>query len=140
MFILQTAKITIRYLCLPMHDICVYLFVQRKTLLQNLNEAKKKYGTISVRFIKILFTGSGAAGKTSFSHLLLNRKINQQHHSTNMIHAGHAVSLRKAAIHKHACDQKGLCLEMESNMELKHLHTELLSDKSQSKTTTPVHQ
>ena len=119
--------------------ILVYLFVQRKTLLQNINEAKKKHGTISVRFIKILFTGSGAAGKTSFSHLLLNRKINQQHHSTNMIHASHAVSLRKAAFHKHACDQKVIWVEMDSNLELKHLHTVLLSENVQSKTSTAVH-
>ena len=114
-----------------LHILCL----QRKSLLQKLNEAKRKHGTISVRFIKIIFTGSGAAGKTSFSHLLLNRKINQQHHSTNMIHASHAVSLRKAAFHKHASDQKVVWVEMDADLEISHLRSILLSEKPPSSVT-----
>ncbi|XP_065908019.1 uncharacterized protein [Dysidea avara] len=110
---------------------------KRKSLLQKINEAKKKHGTIAVRFIKILFTGSGAAGKTSFGQLLLNRKINQEHHSTNMVHTSHAVSLKKAAFHKDASDKrKVVWVEMDSNLEIKHLHTVLLSE---SKRSTPEH-
>jgi len=109
-------------------------------LLEKLNEAKKKHGRISVRFIKILLTGSGAAGKTSFSHLLLSRKITQHHHSTKMINTSHAVSLRKAAFHKHASnDQKVVWAEMDPSLEMKHLHTVLLTKNPRFKRSSRMH-
>ena len=46
----------------------------------------------------MFFTGSGAAGKTSFINLLLKRKFNRVHHSTNVVHTNHAVSIKKKAI------------------------------------------
>jgi len=56
-----------------------------------------------------------------------------------MVHASHAVSLRKAAFHKHASDgEKVVWVEMDSNLEMKHLHTTLLSENLQSKQSTPV--
>jgi len=108
-----------------------------------LNEAKKRHGTIAVRFIKIFFTGSGAAGKTSFSHLLLNRKMNPDHHSTNMMHASHAVSLRKAAFHKHTFNQqKVVWVELDANLEISHLRSILVSGKffSTKMTSTEEHE
>ena len=53
-----------------------------------------------------------------------------------MIHASHAVSVRKAAFHKH--EQKVVWVEMDSNLEMKHLHTVLLSENIPSKQTAPV--
>ena len=47
----------------------------------------------------MFFTGSGAAGKTSFINLLLKRKFNKDHHSTNVVHTDHAVSFKKAVLH-----------------------------------------
>ena len=70
-----------------------------KALRKNLSKAKKESKTIPVRFLKLFFTGSGAAGKTSFINLLLKRKFNEFHHSTNVVHANHAVSVKKAVIH-----------------------------------------
>ena len=71
----------------------------KKSLLKrNLNKAKRQHGTIPVRFLKIFFTGSGAAGKTSFIQLLLKKKFNEKHHSTNVVHTNHAVSVKTIAV------------------------------------------
>ena len=63
---------------------------------QNLNKAKKQHGTLPVRFLKLFFTGSGAAGKSSFVNLLLKKKISEDYHSTNIVHSNHAVSCKMA--------------------------------------------
>ena len=47
-----------------------------------------------------------------------------------MIHASHAVSLRKASLHKHASDQKVVWVEMDVNLEISHLRSILVSKKS----------
>ena len=72
---------------------------KEKILRKNLNRAKRENGTISLRFLKLFFTGSGAAGKTSFINLLLKRKFNKDHHSTNVVHTTHAVSVSRAVLH-----------------------------------------
>ena len=53
-----------------------------------------------------------------------------------MVHTSHPVSLRKAAFHKD--EQKVVCVEMDSNLEMKHLHTALLSDNLPSKQSAPA--
>ena len=56
-----------------------------------------------------------------------------------MVHASHAVSLRKAAFHKHSSGgEKIVWVEMDSNLEMRHLHTVLLSENLPSKQSTPV--
>ena len=71
-----------------------------KALRKSLKRAKKEHGTIPVRFLKLFFTGSGAAGKTSFINLLLKKEFNRFHRSTNVVHTSHAVSIKKADLHR----------------------------------------
>ena len=61
-------------------------------LKQNLDKAKERHGTVPVRFLKLLFVGSTAAGKTSFINLLLKKRFDGFHQSTNIVHATHTVS------------------------------------------------
>ena len=68
-------------------------------MLQSINRAKKEHGVVPVQFLKIFCTGAGAAGKTSFINLLLKTKFNEKHHSTNVVHTHHAVSVVTAAMH-----------------------------------------
>ena len=82
-----------------------------------------------MRFIKILFTGSGAAGKTSFSNLLMKNKFVDFHHSTNVVQAKHAIAVRKAIIigSTQSQDQKVVWLEMDDDSQISHLRKVLLS-------------
>ena len=100
--------------------------LQRQQLSQSLNRAKRKHGTFPVRFVKIFCTGSGAAGKTSFIQLLLKKKFNDKHHSTNVVHANHAVSVRSAAFHGSSSQSgKVKWMEMDLNFEMKILGSAL---------------
>ena len=82
-----------------------------------------------MKFIKILFTGSGKAGKTSFTNLLMKNKFVDFHHSTNIVQAKHAVSVRKAFIvGSNQCnDQNVVWLEMNDDTQMSHLRQILLS-------------
>ena len=60
----------------------------------NLQKAQKLHGTISVRYLNVFVTGSGATGKTSFVNLLLQKKFNPVHNSTNIVHNNHMVSMK----------------------------------------------
>ena len=76
-----------------------------------------------------MFTGSGAAGKTSFSNLLMKNKFVNFHHSTNIVQAKHAVSVRKAVV-AGSCqsdDQNVVWLEMNDDSQMSHLRQILLS-------------
>ena len=76
-----------------------------------------------------MFTGSGAAGKTSFSNLLMKNKFINFHHSTNIVQAKHAVSVRKAVV-AGSCqsdDQNVVWLEMNDVSQMSHLRQILLS-------------
>ena len=106
--------------------------VNEKLLRRNLNRAKKEHGTIPVRFLKLFFTGSGAAGKTSFINLLLKRKFNRDHHSTNVVHTNHAVSIKKTVLH--GSTSEVTWTEFDSELEIGHLHSILLPKPL----TTPV--
>ena len=121
-----------------------------KKLRQNLNKAKKQHGTIPVRFLKLFFTGSGAAGKTSFINLLMKRKINKYHHSTNVVHTSHAVSVKKAVFQGSSSEIRWI--EFDTELEISHLRSILLPEPVEkefynlretvsppSKSTTAVH-
>ena len=95
-----------------------------KQLKKSLNKAKKKHGTFPVRILKLVFTGSGAAGKTSFINLLLKREINNYHHSTNVVHRNHAVSIKKAIFHSSEC--KVTWTEFDPELEINCLHSLLI--------------
>ena len=62
--------------------------------MHNLNKAKKNNGIIPVRFLKIVVAGIGAVGKTSFIHLLMKKRFNQDHHSSNILSINHLVSFQ----------------------------------------------
>ena len=85
---------------------------------------------MKVKFIKILFTGSGKAGKTSFSNLLMKNQFVNFHHSTNIIQAKHAVSVRKALV-TGSCqsdvDRSVVWLEMNDDLQMSHLRQILLT-------------
>ena len=82
-----------------------------------------------MRLIKILFTGSGASGKTSFSNLLMKNKFVDFHHSTNIVQAKHAVSVKKAVVvgSDQSDDQSVVWLEMDDNSQISHVHQVLFS-------------
>ena len=84
---------------------------------------------MKVRFIKLLLTGSGAAGKTSFSNLLMKNKFVDIHHSTNIVQTKHAVSVRKAVVVAlNQCDDQNMVwLEMDDDSQMSHLRQILLS-------------
>ena len=84
---------------------------------------------MKVKFIKILFTGSGKAGKTSFSNLLMKNQFVNFHHSTNIVQAKHAVSVKKAfVVGSNQCDDQDVVwLEMNDDSQMSHLRQILLS-------------
>ena len=85
---------------------------------------------MKVKFIKVLFTGSGKAGKTSFSNLLMKNQYVNFHHSTNIVQAKHAVSVRKALVTgscQSDADQNVVWLEMNEDSQMSHLRQILLS-------------
>ena len=100
------------------------------TILQKcITKAKKQKGKVKVIFIKLLFTGSGKAGKTSFSNLLMKNKFVNFHHSTNIVKATHAVSVKTAFIAKshHSDDQNVVWLEINEDSQISHLRQILIS-------------
>ena len=122
----------------------IIIIIQNRQLLveslqKSINEAKIQNGTIPVRFIKMLLTGSGAAGKTSFSNLLMKKRFNSKHHSTNVVQSKHAISVscRKAALVglNSTQDQGVTWLEMDDSSQMSYLKQVLLqtnrSDKDQ---------
>ena len=99
------------------------------TLQKNLKTAIKQQGKEKVRFIKILLTGAGAAGKTSFGNLLMKKEINKVHHSTNIVQANHVIQLKKVVVleSRQPEDQTVIWLEMDYDVEVTNLRQILLS-------------
>ena len=83
-----------------------------------------------------MFTGSGKAGKTSFSNLLMKNQFVKFHQSTNIVQAKHAVSVRKAVVSgscRSDVDQNIVWLEMNDDSQISQLRQILLSlDNSSS--------
>ncbi|XP_065908416.1 uncharacterized protein [Dysidea avara] len=104
------------------------------SLQRSLDKAKKQHGKVLVRFIKIFFTGSGAAGKTSFRNLLLQKKINKLHDSTNVVEISQAVAVKKAIVVESTPtddhDQGVVWLEMDHNSDLNYMRQVLSSNNS----------
>ena len=94
-----------------------------------ITKAKNQKGRVKVKFIKILLTGSGKAGKTSFSNLLMKNRFVNFHHSTNIVQAKHAVSVKKAVVvGSHQSDDENVVwLEMSEDLHVSHLRQILLS-------------
>ena len=90
-----------------------------------ITKAKIRKGTVRVKFIKILFTGSGNAGKTSFSNLLMKKDFTNFHYSTNIVQAKHAVQVKRV-VPKQSYDQSTVWLEGD-DMQINLLGQILLS-------------
>ena len=105
------------------------------SLQRGLSEAKKQHKTVPVRIVKIIFTSSGASGKTSFKNLLMKKEINKVHHSTKVVQACHAISMRKAVAldASQSDDQDVVWLELDRNIEMDHM-VQLLSSINLSST------
>ena len=100
-----------------------------ESLQKSLTKAKNQHGRLPVHFIKILLTGSGAAGKTSFSNLLMKKQINRHHHSTNVVHSKRGISIKKAVMVESqysTCNQDIVWLEMDDSSQIAHLRQVLL--------------
>ena len=98
----------------------------KKVLIRNLNKAKRDHGTIPVRFLKIIVAGSGAAGKTNFINLLMQKKFKLDHHSTSVVHTNHAVSFRMATFQESTTDDEVTWVELDSELEIGFLQSVLL--------------
>ena len=112
-------------------------------LIQSLNKAKRNHGTIPVSFLRIIVAGSGAAGKTNFIHLLMKKDFKKHHHSTNVVHANHAVSFRMATFQESSEDDDEITwVELDSELEIGYLQSLLIpGDLQQEKlfvSSTPV--
>ena len=80
-----------------------------------------------MRFLKIIVAGSGAAGKTNFINLLMQKKFNFDHHSTNVVHANHAVSFRMATFQDALMvNDEVTWVELDSELEIGYLQSVLL--------------
>ena len=80
-----------------------------------------------MRFLKIIVAGSGAAGKTNFINLLMKKKFNCDHHSTNVVHANHAVSFRMATFQDASMvNDEVTWVELDSKLEIGYLRSVLL--------------
>ena len=81
-----------------------------------------------MRFLKVIVAGSGAAGKTNFINLLMKKKFIEDHHSTNIVHANHAVSFRMATFQQSSedDDDKVTWVELNSQLEVRYLRSMLL--------------
>ena len=84
----------------------------------------------------MFFTGSGAAGKTSFVRLLLKKEFRGYHHSTNVVHTNHAVSVKMAAF-QGAPTKEVTWVELDSSLELSYLRSVLLSPPSKASSHPP---
>ena len=84
----------------------------------------------------MFFTGSGAAGKTSFVRLLLKKQFRDYHHSTNVVHTNHAVSVKMAAF-QGAPTKEVTWVELDSSIELSYLRSVLLSRPSRPPSSHP---
>ena len=106
--------------------------------MHNLNKAKRLHGIIPVRFLKIIVAGSGAAGKTNFINLLMQKEFKLDHHSTNVVHTNHAVSLQMATFQNSAIiNGEVTWIELDTELEISYLRS-LLIPKALSKSQLPL--
>ena len=104
---------------------------KKEKLIHNLNRAKRDHGTIPMRFLKIIVAGSGAAGKSNFINLLMKKQFVKDHHSTNVVHANHAVSFRMATFQESSkVDDEVSWVELDSDLEIGYLQSVLLPETS----------
>ena len=82
------------YVCVVLMLTLNILDEYMKKLIQ---EAKGRGLTIKVRYAKILFCGASGAGKTSFTHLLKNKKLETKQHSTGLTDLQHIMISEKAS-------------------------------------------
>ena len=74
------------------------IFLTDEQMIQMINEAKRGGYIMKVRHAKILFCGASGAGKTSFVRFLKNKRINPDHHSTELGNTQQIMISRKASM------------------------------------------
>ena len=95
-------------------------------LFHNLNKAREDYRTIPVRFLKVAVAGSGAIGKTNFINLLMKRKFEEGHHSTDIVRANHAVSFQMGTFQESSKVDDVAWFELDSKLIICYLKSILL--------------
>ena len=84
-----------------------------------------------MRFLKTIVAGSAAAGKTNFINLLMKRNFQEDHHSTNIVHANHAVSFRMASFQESSEEDGEVTLiELDSDLEVRYFRSILIPEAS----------
>ena len=80
-----------------------------------------------MRFLKVIVAGSGAAGKTNFINLLMRKKFSFDHHSTNVVHANHAVSFQMATFQDASMvNNEVTWVELDFKLEIDYFRSVLL--------------
>ena len=94
-------------------------------------EARTKGGTIKVRYGKVLLSGSCATGKTSFFHLLMKKKLEDQYKSTPLADAHRVIFTTKVHVQPSTSDEyvefEVLDLESEISQLRSRVHTKVNS-------------
>ena len=98
-------------------------------------KAREDGYSIQVRYGKILFCGANAAGKTSFSNLLLKEEFNPKHISTEVMKPQQATIAIKAKVSKHDKNSEVIFEKMDIDQEISQLMSYL-----PKKYTKPQHQ
>ena len=89
-------------------------------------EAREKGDTIRVRYGKVLFSGSSAAGKTSFFRLLMKESLDDQYKSTGLADPKRVIT--KVYLHSNEnIEFKELDFETEISQLTSHLDTKISS-------------
>ena len=115
-----------------------------------LNKAIKNNKVIEFKHIKILLTGSSAAGKSSFCRLLFGLKFSAKHNSTDVMENKQALSVVKSdsgdegqgvIVKNLSMLKKGeevVWFELDLKHQLKYFKTLLLSERFQDKNMLPA--
>ena len=92
-------------------------------------EARTKGDAIKVRYGKVIFSGSCAAGKTSFFRLLMQKKFEDQYTSTGLADAHRAIFVTKVYIQSSTADEDVEFKVLDFNSEISqlrsHVHTKV---------------
>ena len=86
-------------------------------------EARTKGDAIKVRYGKVIFSGSCAAGKTSFFRLLMRKKFEDQYTSTGLADAHRVIFVTKVYIQPSTADEDVQFKVLDFNSEISQLRS-----------------
>ena len=125
------------------------VFLASTIITHYLNEAKKDKKVVDFKHVKILLTGSSAAGKSSFFRLLFGSKFVAEYNSTDIMEnkqalpviksrskdERQAVTVRSFGILKQ--EEEVIWLELDLEHQIKYLKSLLLTEKFYNQKTLP---